>query len=88
MNEARGLPEERGFGRWPVRLLAVTGCFLLVLGTVGWWLSSRVIDGDGFSGVVAEASQQEEVRDYAADQATLRLARTSNFVSAARPVVT
>ena len=30
----------------------------------------------------------EEVRDYIADQATLRLARTSNFVSAARPVVT
>ena len=28
------------------------------------------------------------VRDYIADQATLRLARTSNFVSAARPIVT
>ena len=31
--------------------------------------------------------QSVEVRDYIADQATLRLARTSNFVSAARPVV-
>ena len=30
----------------------------------------------------------EEMRDYIADQTTLRLARTSNFVSAAGPVVT
>ena len=61
---------------------------LMVLGTFGWWLSTRVLDADGFADVVAKASQREEVRDYIADQATLRLARTSNFVSAARPVVT
>ena len=46
-----------------------------------------MLDADGFGDVVAKASQKE-VRDYIADQATLRLARTSNFVSAARPVVT
>ncbi|HZP31290.1 MAG TPA: hypothetical protein VFC99_20230, partial [Acidimicrobiia bacterium] len=43
---------------------------------------------DGFADVAAKASQRREVRDYIADQATLRLARVSNFVSAARPVVT
>ncbi len=59
----------------------------MVLGAFGWWLSTRVLDADGFADVVAKSSQQVEVRDYVADQATLRLARTSNFVSAARPVV-
>ena len=71
-----------------VRLFAVAGSVLLVLASVGWWLDTRVIDDDGFGDVVAQASQQPEMRDYIADQATLRLARTSNFVSAARPVVT
>ena len=71
-----------------VRLLAVVGSVLLVLASVGWWLDTRVIDDDGFGDVVAQASQQPEMRDYIADQTTLRLARTSNFVSAARPVVT
>jgi hypothetical protein len=59
----------------------------MVLGSFGWWLSTRVLAADGFADVVAKASQRVEVRDYVADQATLRLARTSNFVSAARPVV-
>ena len=54
---------------------------------MGWWLSTRVLDADGFADVVAISSQRKEVRDYIADQATLRLARTSNFVSAARPIV-
>ena len=71
-----------------VRLFAVVGSVLLVLASVGWWLDTRVIDDDGFGDVVAQASQQPEMRDYIADQTTLRLARTSNFVSAARPVVT
>jgi hypothetical protein len=74
-------------GRGTVRLLAVVGSVLLVLACVGWWLDTRVIDHDGFADVVAQSSQQPEVRDYVADQASLRLARTSNFVSAARPVV-
>ena len=76
-----------GLGRWAVRGLAVVGAFLMVLGAFGWWLSTRVLYADGFADVVAKSSQQVEVRDYVADQASLRLARTSNFVSAARPVV-
>jgi hypothetical protein len=77
-----------GFGRWTVRALAITGVLLMVLGTLGWWLSTRVLEAEGFADVVAKSSQREEVRDYIADQASLRLARTSNFVTAARPVVT
>src|SRR6266852_4817557 len=76
-----------GLGRWAVRALAAFGALLLVLGAFGWWLSTRVLEADGFADVVAKSSQQVEVRDYIADQATLRLARTSNFVAAARPVV-
>src|SRR5690242_6056282 len=79
---------ERRMGRGMVRLLAVLGVLLMVLGSLGWWLSTRVLDADGFGDVAAKASQRREVRDYIADQATLRLARVSNFVSAARPVVT
>jgi hypothetical protein len=79
---------EGGLGRWAVRGLAALGALLMVLGSFGWWLSTRVLDADGFADVVAKSSQRQEVRDYIADQATLRLARTSNFVSAARPVVT
>jgi hypothetical protein len=70
-----------------VRGLAFVGALAMVLGALGWWLSTRVLDAEGFADVVAKSSQQVEVRDYVADQATLRLARTSNFVSAARPVV-
>ena len=84
-------PYERrseGLGRWAVRLLALLGCVLLLLSATGWWLSSRVLSADGFGDVVAKASQKQEVRDYLANQITLRLARESNFVSAARPVVT
>jgi hypothetical protein len=76
-----------GLGRWAVRGLAAFGALLMVIGAFGWWLSTRVLDADGFADVVAKSSQQVEVRDYVADQASLRLARTSNFVSAARPVV-
>src|SRR3954453_21767745 len=76
-----------GYSRWTVRLLALGGAILVVLGSCGWWLSTRVLEADGFADVATKASQREEVRDYIADQATLRLARTSNFVSAARPVV-
>jgi hypothetical protein len=78
----------RGLGRGWVRAFGVLGVLLISLSAVGWWLSTRVLDADGFADVVTKASQREEVRDYIADQATLRLAKTSNFVSAARPVVT
>lgn len=76
-----------GLGRWAVRGLAALGALLVVLAAFGWWLSTRVLEPEGFADVVAKSSQQVEVRDYIADQASLRLARTSNFVSAARPVV-
>jgi len=69
------------------RWLAASGVLLVVLGSFGWWLSTRVLDSDGFGDVVAIASQKAPVRDYVAQQASLRLARSSNFVSAARPVV-
>jgi DNA-binding PucR family transcriptional regulator len=75
-------------GRAGVRVSAVVGCLLLVVASIGWWLDTRVIDDAGFADVVTQASQRQGVRDYIADQATLRLARTSNFVTAARPAVT
>src|SRR6478736_7800393 len=75
-------------GRAGVRVSAVIGCLLLVVASIGWWLDTRVIDDAGFADVVTQASQRQAVRDYIADQATLRLARTSNFVTAARPAVT
>ena len=78
----------QGWGRWRVRAFALLGVFLIALSAVGWWLSTRVLDSGGFAEVVTISSQRREVRDYVADQATLRLAPTSNFVSAARPVVT
>ena len=74
--------------RAKVRVLAVLGAVLLVLASIGWWLDTRVIDHNGFGDVVAQSTQRPEMRDYIADQATLRLARTSNFVTAARPAVT
>lgn len=64
------------------------GSILITVAAIGWWLDTRVIDDDGFADVVSQASQRAPVRDYIADQATLRLARTSNFVTAARPAVT
>jgi hypothetical protein len=76
-----------GFGRWVVRGFAALGALLMVAGAFGWWLSTRVLEADGFADVIAKSSQQVEVREYIGDQASLRLARTSNFVSAARPVV-
>ncbi len=78
----------RKLGRWGVRLLALAGCILVTVAAFGWWLDSRVLDDQGFADVVAKSSQRPEVRDYVADQATLRLARSSNFVSGARPIVT
>ena len=77
----------RSFGRWWVRGLALAGVVLMTVSAVGWWLSTRILEADGFADVVAKSSQHVEVRDYVADQASLRLARTSNFVTAARPVV-
>jgi hypothetical protein len=79
--------DRRGLGRGAVRALGILGVFLISLSAIGWWLSTRVLDAQGFADVVTKTSQREDVRDYIADQATLRLAKSSNFVSSARPVV-
>ena len=69
-------------GRAGVRVSAVVGCILLVVASIGWWLDTRVIDDAGFADVVDPGvAAPGPVRDYIADQATLRLARTSNFVA-------
>ncbi len=86
--DGREAAPRKGLSRGAVRLLAILGVLLMALGSTGWWLTTRVLSADGFGDVVAKASQRQEVRDYVADQATLRLARSSNFVSAARPIVT
>jgi hypothetical protein len=77
----------RTFGRWTARLLSLLGIALIVLSLTGWWLSTRVLDDDGFGDVVAKSVQQPAVRDYIGDQATLQLARSNKLVTAARPVV-
>jgi hypothetical protein len=74
-------------GRRGVRIMSLIGTALLVLGITGWWLSSRILSDDGFADVVAKTSQQSAVRDYIGDEASIRQARSSDFVSAARPIV-
>jgi hypothetical protein len=81
-------PGPRRIGKGWVRAGGVLGVLLISLSAVGWWMSTRVLDANGFADVVTKASQRTDVRNYIADQATLRLARSSNFVSAARPIVT
>ena len=66
----------RTFGRWTARLLSLLGIALVILGLTGWWLTTRVLDDDGFGDVVAKTVQQHAVRDYIGDQATLQLARS------------
>ena len=54
-------------GKGMVRLLAILGVLLMALGSVGWWLETRVLDADGFGDVVAKTSQRQDVRDYLAE---------------------
>jgi hypothetical protein len=77
----------RTFGRWTARLLSLLGIALIILGLTGWWLTTRVLDDDGFGDVVAKSVQQQAVRNYIGDQATLQLARSNKLITAARPVV-
>jgi hypothetical protein len=77
----------RTFGVWTSRMLSLVGIALIILSLTGWWLSTRVLDDDGFGDVVAKTAQQQAVRDYIGDQVTLRLAGSSKFMTAARPVV-
>jgi hypothetical protein len=76
----------RTFGRWTSRLLSLLGIALIILGLTGWWLTTRVLDDDGFGDVVAKTVQQQAVRDYIGNQATLQLARSNKLITAARPV--
>ena len=76
----------RTFGRWTARLLSLLGIAFIILGLTGWWLTTRVLDDDGFGDVAAKTVQQQAVRDYIGDQATLQLARSNKLITAARPV--
>ncbi len=82
-----GFLRRRSWGRWTCRLLSILGIALIILSITGWWLSTRILDDEGFGDVVAKTSQQSAVRDYIADQATLKYAQSSKIVTAARPVV-
>jgi hypothetical protein len=80
-----GLLRTRTFGRWTARLLSLLGIALIILGLTGWWLTTRVLDDEGFGDVVAKSVQQQAVRNYIGDQATLQLARSNKLITAARP---
>ena len=43
-----------GFGRWAVRGFALLGALLMVAGAFGWWLSTRVLEAEGFADVDRE----------------------------------
>jgi hypothetical protein len=77
----------RTFGRWTARLLSLLGIALIILSLTGWWLTTRVLDDEGFGDVAAKTVHQQAVRDYIGDQATLQLARSNKLITAARPVV-
>jgi hypothetical protein len=82
-----GYLRTRTFGTWTCRVLSLGGIALVILSLTGWWLSTRVLSDDGFGDVVAKTAQQQAVRDYIGDQATLRLAGENKLITAARPVV-
>lgn len=65
----------------------VVATCLLVAGATGWWMTTRVLNADGFADVMAKSLHDQPVRDYVADQITLRLARDTSVVAAARPIV-
>lgn len=76
-----------GLGYVAVRLLNVLAGALILFGGTGWWASTRIIDPNGFADVVASSIHDPSVRSYVSEQVTLRLARTTPLVVAARPVV-
>ena len=77
----------RGIGRWAVRVLAAFGVLLMTLGAFGWWLSTRVLRPRASPTSSPSRRSGRGARRTSPTRRTLRLARTSNFVSAARPVV-
>lgn len=76
----------RTWRRGVVRVVAVVGVVLLVAGVSGWWLTTRVLDDDGFAEVVTDSLQRQEVRSYVAEEITLQLAASTKLITAARPV--
>src|SRR5689334_20923976 len=76
-----------GWSRARVRLVNLIGCVLIGIGMTGWWLGAHVIDDDGFASSISSAMRDKPVRDYAADEISVRLARSVPAVAAARPVV-
>ena len=78
----------QGLGLGLVRLGNLIACVLLIAGATGWWMSTRIMDANGFSDVVAKSLHDRPVRDYLADEATLRLAKQTTFVASARPLAT
>jgi hypothetical protein len=58
-----------------------------VLNLTAWWLTTRVLDDNGFRDVITKSAQRPAVRSYIAEQATLRFAKSNKLVTAARPVV-
>ncbi len=71
-----------------VRALSVVSVGLLILGIAGWWLTTRILSDTGFADVMAKSLRQPPVRQYIAEQVTLKLAPTSKVITAARPVAT
>lgn len=77
----------RAFGPGRIRLLNAVAACLLVVGATGWWMTTRVLNADGFADVMAKSVHDQPIRDYVADQITLHLARDTSIVAAARPIV-
>jgi hypothetical protein len=71
-----------------VRVFSILGVGLLLLGIAGWWITTRILSDQGFADVMAKTVRQPAVRQYIAEQVTLKLAPTSKVITAARPVAT
>ena len=76
------------WSRRVVRALSIVSVGLLILGIAGWWLTTRILSDTGFADVMAKSLRQPAVRQYVAEQVTLKLAPTSKVITAARPVAT
>ena len=83
-----GWVTRQAWSRRLVRALSVLSVSLLIVGIAGWWLTTRILSDTGFADVMAKSLRQPAVRQYIAEQVTLKLAPTSKVITAARPVAT
>jgi hypothetical protein len=83
-----GWATRQTWSRRIVRVVSVVSVGLLLLGIAGWWLTTRILSDNGFADVMAKSVRQPAVRQYIAEQVTLKLAPTSKVITAARPVAT